>query len=207
MKWLLALALAAPLAGAGSSRVFYSKSFPGSVPAYVAIVIDKEGRGEYREAPDDNPVTFQLTPAETAEIFSLTGKLDRFTRPLESHLKVASTGVKTFRYESGAEKNEVQFNYSLDANARELWDWFERISETEQHFIQIERAVRFEKIGVNDALLQLEISRDHKRLVAARQFLPLLERIAKDESYLHMARERAASLADSFRANGGGPRQ
>jgi len=36
-------------------------------------------------------------------------------------------------------------------------------------------------------------------LMAPEQFLPLLDRIIKNESYMHIARERAASLADSIR--------
>jgi hypothetical protein len=54
-------------------------------------------------------------------------------------------------------------------------------------------------LGVNQALLRLEAWWDRKRIVAERQFLPLLERIRKNESYLHMARQRAAALADAFR--------
>jgi hypothetical protein len=36
--------------------------------------------------------------------------------------------------------------------------------------------------------------------VAAAQLLPVLDRIIKNESYIHMARERAASLADAIRS-------
>ena len=82
-----------------------------------------------------------------------------------------------------------------------LLDLFERISETEQKFIELDRAVHFDKLGVNQAVLQVEVTYERKRLVAPQQFLPLLDRIAKNESYLHMARERAASLADAFRNN------
>ena len=188
------------LSAADLPRIFYSKSFPGSAPAYVAITLDKGGRAEYKEdAGDDNPLLFQLTEKETAQIFALAEKLGRFTRPLEANLKVANTGIKTFRYQSGAEKNEVKFNYSLDADARLLWDWFERIVETEQHYFSLQRAARYDKLGVNQALLLLEASRDRGRLVAPQQFLAILDRIAKNESYLHMARTRAAGLADSFR--------
>ena len=181
-------------------KVFYSKSFPGSAPAYAAITLDKSGRADYKEAADDdNPLTFQLTEKETAQIFALAEKLGRFTRPLEANLKVANTGIKTFRYESGAEKNEVKFNYSLDTDARLLWEWFERIAETEQHYLRLQRTAKYDKLGVNQALLLLEASRDRGRLVAPQQFLGILDRIAKNESYLHMARTRAAGLADSFR--------
>ncbi len=46
----------------------------------------------------------------------------------------------------------------------------------------------------------MEILRDQKRLVAPEQFLPLLDRVVKNESFLHMARDRAADLADWIRA-------
>lgn len=182
-------------------RILYSKSFPGSTPAFVSISVHRDGRGEYREAPDDeNPLRFTLSEGEVGEIFALSDKLGRFTRPLESGLKVANMGIKTFRYEDGKEKNETKFNYSLDLDARQLADWFERIIETELHLLNLEKTVRFDKLGVNNALLQLEASWDRKRLVAPQQFLPLLERVIKNDSYLHMARERAAALADVFRA-------
>ncbi len=196
LSLLAATALAADL-----PKIFYSKSFPGSAPPFVAVTVDKNGRGEYREAPDDDsPLVFQLTADETGKIFALAGKLDRFKRPLEANLKVANTGIKTFRYQHGAENHEVKFNYSTDADARLLWDWFERIAETEQHLIRLERVAKYDRLGVNDAILMLQVAHERKRLVAPQQFLPLLERIAKNGSYVHMARERAASLVEAFRA-------
>lgn len=181
-------------------RLFYSKVFKGSQPEYTAITVERSGAVTYQEAKDDdNPVRAQLTDAETREIFDLAGKLDRFQHPLESGLKVANMGTKTFRWEDGNERNEVQFNYSLDPSAQALLDWFERIAETEQNFILLDRTVHYDKLGVNDALLLVAISLDHKRLVAPQQFLPLLDRVAKNDSYLHIAQERAAGLAETIR--------
>ena len=198
MRFLLPFLLAS--LAAGSPRIVYTKVFPASRPAYSSVTVDQDGNGEFREAADDeNPLKFQLSRAEAAEIFSLAGKLDRFKRPLEAGLKVANMGMKAFRYEDGQEQNEVKFNYTQDPDAAQLYDWFESVVETELHRINLERAIRFDKLGVNAALLQLERSWDRKRLVAPQQFLPLLERVRKNESYLHMARERAAALADAFR--------
>ena len=59
--------------------------------------------------------------------------------------------------------------------------------------------MKYDKLGVNQALLLLQVSYEKKRLVAADQYLPLLDRVVKNDSYLHMARERAASLADAIR--------
>jgi len=181
-------------------KVTFSKKFPRSVPEYVEISVDREGHAIYKEAPDDDsPLQFQLAEHEAAEIFALAGKLGNFNRPLESNLKVAFTGAKTFCWEDGSEKHEVQFNYSQDPAAQQLWDWFEKISETEGYLIMLGRTAKFDRLGVNQALLQLSVGYERNRLVATTQFLPLLDRIAKNESYLHMARERAASLAEAFR--------
>ena len=123
MKWSLTSAVRRHRCLRGDApRLFYSKSFPGSTPAYVQITLDKSGEAVYREAPDDDlPLKFQLTEAETAEVFALAEKLDYFKHPLESGLKVAFMGTKTFRYENGAEKTEVKFNYSEDPTPRRCW--------------------------------------------------------------------------------------
>ncbi len=63
----------------------------------------------------------------------------------------------------------------------------------------LDRTAHFEKLGVNEVLLQMEVSWDRNRLVDPQQFLPLLDRIAKNESYLHISRERAAAMADAIR--------
>jgi len=200
MKCAAAL-LACVTLSAAEPQLFFSKSFPGSSPAYVAIAVGQSGAGEYKEAADDDsPLKFQLSAPEAAEMFSLAGKLDHFTRPLESPLKVAQMGMKTFRYDDGAKKSEVKFNFSEDADARALTDWFERISETCQDYYMLERAVKYDKLGVNQALLQFTIALDRKRVVSPEIFLPMLDRVAKNATYLNMARTRAANLAESIRA-------
>jgi len=202
MKWLAALAALPLLAASDGPRLIYSKVFPRSSPAFVEIVLDRQGNTEYKEAVDDDqPLKFQLSENDTAEIFGLADKLGRFNRPLEAPVKVAFMGTKTFRFESGAEKNEVKFNYSEDLDARQLQEWFERIVETEQHVINLGRAVKYDKLGVDRALLLIQISMEHKRLVAPEQLLPLLDRIVKNETFMHMDRERAIGLAGAIRAS------
>src|SRR5262249_53484369 len=48
-------------------RIVYTKSFPGSVPAYVEIAVEKSGAVSYKEAVDDDPETFTLNPATASE--------------------------------------------------------------------------------------------------------------------------------------------
>ena len=194
------------LAMAGDSPVLsFTKSFPGSIPAYVEVNIRQDGASEYKEDPrDENPIKLTLSAEETETMFAMAEKMGYFAKPLESGLKVAKMGEKTFRWMNGAEKKETTFNYSEDPDAKLLLDKFENIAETERVLIDLERAVRFDKLGVQSALLRLETVREGKRLMAPRQFLPMLDRVAKNESFLHMARARAAGLAESIRAENAG---
>ena len=197
---LLGLLAATALAAADLPKITYTKVFPGSTPAFVEVVVDKEGHGVYKEATnDDNPMAFVLSPEESAAVFELAAKLDHFSKPVESPIKVAFMGDKIFRWENGSEKHEIKFNFSQVPEAQQLWDWFERMGETEQRFAVLESATHFDRLGVNQALLELESAFDRKRLVALAQFLPLLDRIAGSEHFMHMARERAAALADVIR--------
>jgi hypothetical protein len=188
------------VAWAEDGKLTFTKVFPGSTPAWVKIVIEKNGQGVYTEAPDDpQPLTFKMSEAETATMYGLAAKLDWFTRNLESGLPVAKMGDKAFLYEGEGKKQEQKFNYSADPDAQALADWFEKISESERYLLELERSARFDKLGVNKVILQIQAAYERKRLVAVDQFLKWLDRVTKNESYLNMARERAARLAETFR--------
>ena len=197
----LLVAVAGMAAAADVPRISYTKIFPGSDPAYMATTIDRNGAVTYRETKDEEPEMFQMEADAVKAVFDLADKLDHFKRPLESGLKVAKTGDKTFRWENGAEASETKFNYSLDENAKTLQDWFERISESERALMLLRRNIRFDKLGVNDAELRIDAAWTQKRLVGREQFLPLLDRVAKNETFINLARERAARLATTMRAD------
>jgi hypothetical protein len=194
---LLALSASALYA---DPRLILSKRFPRSRPEYVELRIERDGRVEYRETPDEEPLRVTLTRQEVDSVFDLAEKCDHFRKPLESGLNVARMGEKLFRWENGDEKYEVKFNYTQDVNGQAVLDWYERIVESETYLIDLERTARYDVLGVNQSLLQLESGYDRKRLVSIEQYLPMLDRIAKNEKYVNMARDRAARLADTFRA-------
>jgi hypothetical protein len=193
-------ALAAP----DPPRLIFTKDFPGSVPAHLSIVIEQNGATQYKEAEDDNPEKLQLEPELLATMLDLASKLDHFKNPLESGLKVANMGAKTFRWEEGESKTAQTFNYSLDENARKLQDWFECIAESARMLIGLRRVMRHDRLGVHQAMIDIENAYVAKRLVGTAQFLPLFDKVSADEQYIHMARARAARLAEALR--GGSPR-
>ena len=200
MKLLLAFACSAFALAQTAPRIVYTKAFPGSTPAYVSITVDRGGTAFYKEDPkDDDPEKFQVEPATTSLLFDLADKLDHFKRPVESGLKVANMGAKTFRYEDGSAASEAKFNYSTDLNAQSLLGWFETITDSERAFLQLRLTVKHDKLGVHQSLMNIETLWTQNRLVGAAQFLPLFDRVAGDETYLNIARERAKMLAEALR--------
>jgi hypothetical protein len=200
MKWSLVLLFASVVFAGDGPRLFYSRTFPGSTPAYFDLTVESNGDTVYREAVDDElPDRFHLSEAEVKEVFGLADKLDHFKHPLESPLKVAFMGSKVFRYEQGSEKNEVKYNYTEDVNGQALQDWFERMAESAQHRDNLERTAKYDHLGVMHAMELLASAYERKRLVAVDQFLPILDRVAKNETYMHQARALAAEVAEAIR--------
>ena len=163
------------------------------------VIVARDGSIEYREAKDEEPQRMQLDKSDVDMVFAQAEKLGNFTKPLESGLPVARMGEKTYLFEDGPTRHEVKFNYSQDADAQTLQDFMERIVESEQALQNLERAARFDRLGVNQALLQVQMLVERKRIVAPKQFLKMLDRVAKNDVYLNIARDRAAQLAANFR--------
>ncbi len=198
MRLVWWLVLVCPLV-AQEGTIFYSKSFPKSKPEYMEIVVEPTGDAIYKEsAEDEQPVKFKLMPDEVKAVWGLAEKVGYFSKPLESGLPVARMGEKTYRYTNGERKTEVKFNYTQDVDGQALQDWFERMTETVNLYFDLERTAKFERLGVDRALLHLEAAWDKKRLLSYELYYPLLNRVIKNDSYLNMARDRAARLKAMF---------
>lgn len=200
---LLLLAMALPLC---AQQIVYTKVFPGSTPAYVKITLTKAGAATYQEdANEEEPDKFQLDAESVATAFNLAEKLDRFKGKIESGLKVARTGDKTYRWEEGATSSQATYNFTTDENARALQTFFENVTDTQRILSDLQRTYRYDRLGVNEILLRLDSAWQGKRVVAPEQFLSILERIAKNESLLNMARDRAASLSEAIKNSAKAP--
>jgi len=204
MKAVAALLVTAVLGIAGAEdvpRITFSKSFPGSQPAFFLITVERTGAASYNESQDpDNAEKLQIEPGLAGEMFQMAERLDHFSKPLESGMKVANMGMKTLRWEGGGESRESKFNYSTNEDAKLLADRFEEIAVCAQTLLDLRRSIRHDRLGVNAAVLKIQSLWNDKRLVATADFLPVLDRVASDEVYIHMARERAAQIADAIRA-------
>ncbi len=216
-RWLLALAFslsvliglgAAPLAYAGVSpagaTITFRKVFKSSYPEYVEIKVSDSGSGtsDIRQLDDEShPRPMQIDASLVQTIFDLASKLHNFDGvDLEMHRRIANLGEKTFGYERGAETHRVTFNYTLNRVAGQLLDIFEGLARQQSDLSDLDRTMHYDPLGVNDVILQIEKDLDRKLLPEPAQFLPLLDRVAADQHFIDIARERARKLAAAVRS-------
>ena len=183
-------------------RLTFSKTFPGSVPPYSVITISLDGSATYNESDDpDNSETLHLELTTAKQAFELAERLDHFKRPLESGLKIANMGQKILRWEHGSDKSESKYNYSTIEDAKTLGDIFERIGDSTRMILDLRRALKHDRLGVNDAVLRIQAAWENRKLLLTDDILPMLDQVAMNDVYIHMARERAARMADAIRAS------
>ncbi len=178
-------------------RLFFSRAFPGSTPEYFEVELDASGTALYREDPEEEPLEFEVTSQDLATLLGYVKSLEYFRVSPAHSRKVAFTGDKTFRFvDAAGESSETTFNYTENPEAQALLRWFFKAGETERHRIELERAARFDRLGVNKRLLKFQVSLDKGRVVSPEQLLPILRRISKDKKIIHLSRSRAAALVE-----------
>ena len=199
---ILALALWAALVVAGQDAIYFERHFPGAVPDRFEVRVTADGTAVYVESEED-PVELAVGADEVQLLFKQAVGLEYFARPLASSRKVASTGRKLLRYESaGGVRGEAVFDYSEVREAREIASWFVKLAETNQHLQELERTYRFDRLGVNQALVSLEQAFERERVAAPGLLVPILCKISQQERIVHQARARAGGLLERMRAQG-----
>lgn len=188
---------------AGSPKLTYTRVLKGSVPEYLSIAVNSDGTATYEGRKLEDPPlprTIKLSPSTTARLFELAGELNDFKGiDLESHKKVANLGLKTFIYQNGSEKNEVQFNYTLRREAQDLTDLFEKIAGVEEHIKSLEYAIKYDPLGLPRELLQIQIDLQDKVLADPQLMVPPLEQIVANPRFLHLAQVRAQNILRTVR--------
>jgi hypothetical protein len=185
--------------------ITFRKVFKTSYPEFVEIKVTDGGSGTYdiRQLDEEaNPQPLEVGTALAQRIFQLAAALHDFQGvDIDVHRRIANLGQKTFRYEKGGEAHEVTFNYTLNDSASQLLDIFEGIAREETDLSDLRRTARYDRLGVNDVLLQVESDYSKKLLPEPSRLLPTLDEIAGDQKIVDIARERARALAGRIRAS------
>ena len=190
---------------ASGATITYRKVFKTSFPEFVEIKVDQAGSGTWdiRQLDEEaSPQPFQVSPALAQRIFALAGNLHNFQGvDLDVHRRLANLGEKTFIYTSGGETHTTTFNYTLDQSATQLTNLFEGLARQTTDLSDLARTMRYDHLGVNDVMKQIEDDYNTKQLPEPELLLPTLDQLAADDKYVDIARQRARALASKIRAS------
>jgi hypothetical protein len=203
VAWLAACTAVSAPAPSGAKLTF-RRLFKGSTPELIEISVREDSdiaAYEIRQLDEEaGSSPFQVSAGLRAKMFDLAAQLKRFQgQDLDVHRKIANLGEKTFRWESGAEIHETKFNYTLNPAAAQLLQIFEGLARQQEHVDLIQRRMRYDRLGINDALLQFESDLNRSLLPEPQRVLPMLDQIAGDSRFVDIARQRARTLAERIR--------
>ena len=189
---------------ASTPKLIFRRIFKSSSPEYIEIVVPEDSHAatyDIRQLEEDaEAMPFEITAGLKSRMFEMASQLKNFRGlDLDVHRKIANLGEKTFRWEKGTEANEVKFNYTLNSTATQLLQIFEGLARQQEHVMLLTRRMRYDRLGINDALLQFETDLNHKLLPEPQCALPMLDEIVNDPRFVDVARQRARNLADRIR--------
>jgi hypothetical protein len=192
-------------AAPGGATITYRRVFKGSSPEFIEIKVGEPGKAtfEIRQLEEDsNAEPFEVGAPVRQKIFELAADLKNFAiADLDIQKRVANLGQKTFRYERDSEVHETTFNYTLNASANMLMQIFEGLARQQGDLVLLEQRVKYDRLGVNDALRQFESDMDHRLLPEPERLLGVLDQIGADSHFVEIARSRARALAERIRTS------
>lgn len=186
------------------AKLSYRRIFKSSSPEFIEIVVHDDSDAatfEIRQLDEDpGAVPFEVGASLRDKMFELAAELKNFQgQDLDVHRRIANLGEKSFHWEKGSEVHETKFNYTLNSAASQLMQIFEGLARQQELVTLLERRMRYDRLGINDALLQFETDLNHKLLPEPQRALPTLDQIASDSRFVDVGRQRARALAERIR--------
>src|SRR5262245_21372855 len=183
-----------------AAKVTFRRIFQGSAPEYIELCIWDDAKNatyEIRQMDDDpGSAPFEVGEPLRAKIFGLTAQLHNFQGlDLDVHRKIANLGEKPFRWEQAGVSHETKFNYTLNSAASQLLQILEGLAPQQEPYELITRRMKYDRLGIYDALLQFESDLNRGLLPEPQRLVPLLEQIANDPKFVDVARKRAQLLS------------
>jgi len=193
-----------PAPAPAHAKLSYRRIFKSSSPEFIEIIVREDSDAatyeirQLDEEPGASP--FEVSAPLREKMFELAAQLKYFQgQDLDVHRRIANLGEKTFRWEKGTESHETKFNYTLNSAASQLMQIFEGLARQQELVALLERRMKYDRLGINDALLQFETDLNHKLLPEPQRALPTLDQIAGDSRFVQVGRQRARALAERIR--------
>ena len=146
---------------------------------------------------------FTMSEANRSKIFDLAKQLNYFQGDFDSHLKrIAQTGSKTLEYKSASAHGSATYNWSQNADVQELTRLFLAIANTLDYGRKLTFQYRFDKLGMDTRLKELEDLRANHYAEELNAIAPVLRKIADDPNMMHISRQTAQQLLRTLNGPG-----
>jgi len=167
------------------------------------IEVSSDGKSHFEGTPHPDETNdtdayqqdFTLSATDRQRVFDTAQKLNYFRGDFDSHLKhIAHTGTKTLEYRSGEIDNTTRFNWSQNPDIDALTRFFEGIATTVDCDRKLAFQYRFDKLGMDKRLKDLEDLQAGHEVEALSILAPMLRKIAGDPNLMNISRESARRL-------------
>ena len=173
-----------------------------------SITVRADGNTHFQGTPapdeaggDTDPFQQDFTMSEVnrSKIFDLAKKLNYFQSDFDSHLKrIAQTGSKTLAYTSATAHGSTTYNWSPNTDVQELTRLFLAIANTLDYGRKLSFQYRFDKLGMEARLKELENMRADHHVEELNAIAPILRKIADDPDMMHISRQAAQQVLRSM---------
>jgi hypothetical protein len=138
---------------------------------------------------------FTASDSLRQKVFALAEKTHFFDGQFDytAH-PIAQTGSKTLNYQDGSRHTSTTYNYSEDPSIQELTEIFQGISTSIEGGRKLQFDLRFDKLGLDKDLENLEQLSKDGHLQEVQVISPILQRLATDRTVLHIAQKRAENI-------------
>ncbi len=189
-----------------AATVTFTFNWSSVEPHRYVISVDSSGSAVYQSwtadpeaeqsgAGDPYMLKFATSAAARERIFTLAGQLNYFNGDYEYHKRrVAWTGEKTLAYADADKQYVTRYNWSEDAGIGELTALFQGISATIECGRRLERLHRFDRLGLDEELKNLERLTAEHQAAELQLIAPILQQLTEDPAVLNIARQRARHI-------------
>lgn len=207
---LLLLFTAGAYAQSSPSLTFVMDRTGPPAEHYQIRVDQATGHGFYQAGPDASSNASSATEPITVNA-AIENKLFAAvpiirSNRCESHSKgIAQTGRKTLRFEADATPVECTYNYSDEDRVNTATTLFEAIGETMQYGDRLAAKLRFDRLGLDAEIDNLQSALGDGRAVEVGNIAPVLQSIANDERVMERVQRKAVRLLQSAGDSGAQP--
>lgn len=184
---------------AAFTRFTYCREMPRGLYEKQCLSVVPNGTGESqlkRRGSDPVQTTLTLSPSGRAKFLSVIAATNNLEerKNYETKKKVADLGRKHLSLEMPSGTREADFNYSDLKEVNALAAFFDGLLNQQTITLDLETAVRYERLSVPQRLNDLESDLKASRIGDPEGLVSLLDKIAQDPRLLDYAREHAEQI-------------